>query len=105
MARLTSEMRMPVMLLLSSFDMALHFPNASRSGEMHGVGQSEKGSKFAELIDLYWDGEPKTVLQIKLPACRCQQDGKLPVSWHAENVIETGRGVHKMAAAAMPNHA
>jgi len=47
-------------LLLSSFDMALHFPNASRSGEMHGVGQSEEGlPKVAELIDLYWDGEPK----------------------------------------------
>src|SRR6266850_1954360 len=86
MARLTREMRTPVMLLPSSFDMALHSPNASRSREMHGVGQSEEGlPRLRNLLICIGMANRKTVLQIKLPACRCQQDGRLPVSWHAEN--------------------
>src|SRR6267143_188367 len=66
--------------------MALHFPNASRSGEMHGVGQSEERlPRLRNLLICIGMANRKTVLQIKLPACRCQQDGRLPVSWHAEN--------------------
>src|SRR6266850_1863395 len=92
MARLTREMRTPVMLLPSSFDMALHSPNASRSREMHGVGQSEEGlPRLRNLLICIGMANRKTVLQIKLPACRCQQDGRLPVSWHAENGDRDGK--------------
>src|SRR6266446_1629573 len=92
MARLTREMRKSVMLLLSSFDMALHSPNASRSREMHGVGQSEEGlPRLRNLLICIGMANRKTVLQIKLPACRCQHDGRLPVSWHAENGDRDGK--------------
>src|SRR6267378_5914915 len=71
--------------------MALHFPNASRSGEMHGVGQSEEGlRRLRNLLICIGMANRKAVLQIKLPACQCQQDGRLPVSWHTENGDRNG---------------
>jgi hypothetical protein len=33
-------------------------------------------AKIPEIIELYWDGEPKERSWLKLPSCQCQLDGR-----------------------------
>src|SRR6267142_4675812 len=60
---------------------------------MHGACQSEEGlPRLRNLLICIGMANRKAVLHIKLPACRCQQDGRLPVSWHTKGTL-MGAGV------------
>ena len=61
--------------------------------------KTRKTAEATEVIDLEWDGESKDRSRIKMPACQCQQDGRLPVFWHRKEERRLGRKHFKRSMA------